>query len=120
MFVILTFNLPHFNLIGVGVTSRFCTAVVDVAAKPKGGDSMAVKAFVLIEVAMGKTKEVTTMLENMDGVKSVDAVTGPYDVIAIVEMPDVNALGGLLAKHIHSVSGIARTVTCLTMQLEQD
>jgi len=34
-------------------------------------------------------------------------------------MPDVNTLGDLVTKHIHSVSGIARTVTCLTMQLEQ-
>jgi DNA-binding Lrp family transcriptional regulator len=119
VFVILTFNLPHFDCIGVGAASGFSTAVIDGEAKPKGGDSMAVKAFVLIEVAMGKTKEVTTMLENMDGVKSVDAVTGPYDVIAIVEMPDVNTLGELVTKHIHSVSGIARTVTCLTMQLVQ-
>ena len=80
---------------------------------------MAVKAFVLIEVAMGKTKEVETVVGKVKGVKSADAVTGPYDVIAIVEMPDVNALGDLLAKNIHSVSGIARTVTCLTMQLGQ-
>jgi len=80
---------------------------------------MAVKAFILIEVAMGKTKEVTTMLENMAGVKSVDAVTGPYDVIAVVEMLDVDALGDLVTKHIHSVSGVARTVTCLTARLDK-
>jgi len=80
---------------------------------------MAVKAFVLIEVAMGKTKEVATMVGKVKGVKSVDAVTGPYDVIAIVEMPDMNTLGDLVTKHIHSVSGIARTVTCVTMQFGQ-
>jgi len=78
---------------------------------------MTVKAFVLIEAAMGKTKEVVAMLENAEGVKSVDAVTGPYDVIAVIEMPDVNAIGDLVTKHIHSVSGIARTVTCLTVRL---
>ena len=80
---------------------------------------MAVKAFVLIEVSMGKIKDVATAIEKVEGVKSADAVTGPYDVIAIVEMPDVNALGDLVSKQIHSVSGIARTVTCLTMQIEQ-
>ena len=80
---------------------------------------MTVKAFVLIEATMGKTKEVVATLENVEGVKSVEAVTGPYDVIAVVEMPDVDALGDLVTKHIHSVSGIARTVTCLTMQLGQ-
>ena len=79
---------------------------------------MAVKAFVLIEATMGKTREVVTTLEKVEGVKSVDAVTGPYDVIALIEMPDVNAIGDLVTKNIHSVSGIARTVTCLTVRLE--
>ena len=78
---------------------------------------MAAKAFVLIEVAVGKTKEVVTTLQKVDGVKSVEAVTGPYDIIAVVEKPDVNAIGDLVTRNIHSVSGIARTVTCLTVQL---
>jgi len=78
---------------------------------------VAVRAFVLIEVAVGKTKEVVTALQKVEGVKSVEAVTGPYDVIAVVERPDVNAVGDLVTKRIHSVGGIARTVTCLSVQL---
>lgn len=82
---------------------------------------MAVKAFVLIEVAVGKTKEVvatlTTLQKQVSEVKSVDAVTGPYDVIVMVEAADVNAIGDLVTRNIHSVDGIARTVTCLTVQL---
>ena len=78
---------------------------------------MAAKAFVLIEVAVGKTKDVVATLQKVEGVKSVEAVTGPYDIIAVVEMPDVNAIGDLVTRNIHSVSGIARTVTCLTVQL---
>jgi len=78
---------------------------------------VAVRAFVLIEVAVGKTKEVVTTLQKVEGVKSVEAVTGPYDVIAVVERPDVNAVGDLVTKNIHSVGGIARTVTCLSVQL---
>ncbi len=78
---------------------------------------MVVRAFVLIEVAVGKTKEVVTALRKVDGVQSVEAVTGPYDVIAVVEKPDVNAVGDLVTRNVHSISGIARTVTCLTVQL---
>jgi len=78
---------------------------------------MAVKAFVLIEVVVGKTKEVVTALQDVEGVKSVEAVTGPYDVIAVIEKPEVDAIGDLVTKKVHSVSGIARTVTCLTVQL---
>ncbi len=78
---------------------------------------MAAQAYVLIEVVPGKAKEVATALQKVKGIESVSAVTGPYDVIAVVEQPDVNAVGDLVAKHIHSVSGIARTVTCLSVQL---
>ena len=78
---------------------------------------MAVKAFVLIEAVVGKTKEVVTALQKVEGVKSVEAVTGPYDVIAVIEKPEVNAIGDLVTKNVHSVSGIARTVTCLTVRL---
>ena len=78
---------------------------------------MAVKAFVLIEVAVGKTEEVVTALRKVEGVKSVEAVTGPYDIITVVEGPDVNAIGDLVTRNIHSVSGVARTVTCLTVRL---
>ena len=78
---------------------------------------MAMKAFVLIEVVVGKTKEVVTALQDVEGVKSVEAVTGPYDVIAVIEKPEVDAIGDLVTKKVHSVSGIARTVTCLTVQL---
>jgi DNA-binding Lrp family transcriptional regulator len=78
---------------------------------------MAAKAFILVETTMGRTKEVVTLLEGVEGVKSVDAVTGPYDVIAVVEVPDVNALGDLVTKHMHSFDGVARTVTCITARL---
>jgi DNA-binding Lrp family transcriptional regulator len=78
---------------------------------------MVVRAFVLIEVAVGKTREVVTALRKVDGVQSVEAVTGPYDIIAVVEKPDVNAVGDLVTRNVHSISGIARTVTCLTVQL---
>ena len=49
---------------------------------------MAAKAFVLIETAVGKTKDVITVLQKTEGIKSVDAVTGPYDIIAVVEEGD--------------------------------
>lgn len=78
---------------------------------------MAVKAYVLIEVAVGKTKDVVTALQKVEGVQSVAAVTGPYDVIVVIEKPDVNAIGDMVTRNIHSVSGIARTVTCLTVHL---
>ena len=76
---------------------------------------MAAKAFVLIETAVGRTKEVAAALRQLKGVKSVDSVTGPYDVIAIIEGETLNEIGDLVTAKIHPVAGITRTVTCLAI-----
>ncbi len=73
------------------------------------------KAFVLIETAVGKTKEVVAKIRQLEGVKSVDPVTGPYDVIAIVESESLNDIGDLVTGKIHPIGGISRTVTCLSI-----
>ena len=46
---------------------------------------MAAKAFVLIKTVVGRTKDVVTSIGQLAGIKSVDTVTGPYDIIAVVE-----------------------------------
>lgn len=76
---------------------------------------MAAKAFVLIETTVGKTKEVVAKISQLEGVKSVDPVTGPYDVIAIVEAENLNSIGDLVTSKIHPIPGISRTVTCLAI-----
>jgi DNA-binding Lrp family transcriptional regulator len=80
---------------------------------------MAAKAYVLIETAVGKTKEVVAALQaqKLKEIKSVDLVTGPYDIIAVVEHDDFNAIGNLVTEKIHPVPGIARTVTCLSIRV---
>ncbi len=76
---------------------------------------MAAKAFVLIETAVGKNREVVAALRQLGGVKSVDAVTGPYDIIAIIEGETLNDIGDLITDKIHPIAGISRTVTCLAI-----
>lgn len=78
---------------------------------------MAIKAYVLIEVGIGKTKEVTQALQKIAGVKSVDAVTGPYDVIAQIEGASMNTVGDLITKEIHAVSGLTKTTTCVAVKV---
>lgn len=76
---------------------------------------MAAKAYILIETAVGKNKEVVAALAKLKGVKSVDTVTGPYDVIAVAEMETLNEIGELVTGRIHPIPGISRTVTCLAI-----
>ena len=76
---------------------------------------MVAKAFVLIETAVGKSREVHTALLKIKGVASVDTVTGPYDVIVILEAETLNEIGDVVTGKIHPIPGISRTVTCLRL-----
>jgi DNA-binding Lrp family transcriptional regulator len=76
---------------------------------------MAAKAFVLIETEVGKTRDVVTALQKLTGILSVDTVTGPYDIIAILEGKSLNDVGDLVTGKIHPIQGISRTVTCLAI-----
>ena len=78
---------------------------------------MAAKAFILIETSMGRSKEVVNSLVKMKikGIKSVDIVTGPYDIIAVLEAETLSGIGEIITGKIHAVDGISRTVTCLAV-----
>ncbi len=76
---------------------------------------MAAKAFILIETAVGRTREVANGIKRLEGVKSVDTVTGPYDIIVVAEAESLNDIGDLVTSKIHPVAGISRTVTCLVI-----
>jgi DNA-binding Lrp family transcriptional regulator len=76
---------------------------------------MAAKAFVLIETAVGKNREVLAVLGKLKGMESVNTVTGPYDIIAVVVRETLSDIGDLVTSKIHTVDGVTRTVTCLVI-----
>jgi len=76
---------------------------------------VAVKAYVLIEAHVGKTKEVVEAIRRLRGVASVDAVTGPYDAIAVIQAETLNEIGDIIVAMVHPVAGISRTVTCVVL-----
>ena len=73
------------------------------------------KAFILIETAVGKSRDVSGALQSLEGIVSVDMVTGPYDIVAVLEAPDLNSIGGMVTGRVHTIVGVQRTVTCLSM-----
>jgi DNA-binding Lrp family transcriptional regulator len=81
----------------------------------------AMKAYVLIETAAGKTPAVKRALARIKAgpstVVHLDGVTGPYDFIAIVEGPSLDAIGGLVTNEIGVVDGVTRTTTCLAVTI---
>lgn len=73
------------------------------------------RAYILIETVVGTSSKVVASLKAMEGVRSADFVTGPYDVIVEVEAIGEGALGELLEDHIRRVPGITKTITCLVV-----
>ena len=71
-------------------------------------------AYILIEAIPGKALELVSVIKEIKGVKTVHLVTGPYDIIAFVEAPDLKSLGELIVKRIQSTGYVARTLTCIT------
>jgi len=79
------------------------------------------KAYVLIETTAGKTKAVKKALSKIKSsrctVDSMDAVTGPYDFIAVVEGPNLDAIGQLVTEDIGTIDGVTRTTTCVAVAI---
>ncbi len=73
------------------------------------------KAFVLIETATGTSPRVVSLLKATPEVRSAHRVTGPHDIIAIVEVSDLEALGTWLADKVHPLPGVQKTVTCVAV-----
>jgi DNA-binding Lrp family transcriptional regulator len=74
---------------------------------------MVVKAFILIDTSPGKARDVAAKIRNVKGVSMAHAVTGPHDIIAIAEAPDVTTLGELVVQGIQSVPGVNRSLTSI-------
>ena len=73
-------------------------------------------AYILIEALPGKAIELTNVIKGIKGVQTVHIVTGPYDVIAYVEAPDLKSLGEMIVKRIQATGSVARTLTCITVE----
>jgi DNA-binding Lrp family transcriptional regulator len=80
-----------------------------------------VKAYVLIETAAGKTKAVkkgfATIRPSATAVVRLDAVTGPFDFIAVVEGASLDAVGRLVTDVIGTIDGVTRTTTCVAVTI---
>ncbi len=76
-----------------------------------------VQAYVLIQTEVGKAAQVAQEVEKIPGVRTAEAVTGPYDAIVHTEAEDVDSLGKLVVARIQAVEGITRTLTCPVVKL---
>lgn len=77
---------------------------------------MTIRAYLLIEAAAGKSDQVLRALQALAQTVRADRVTGPYDVICVLEIDELNDLGRLVRDRIHPIDGITRTMSCVSFQ----
>ncbi|MBI5955401.1 MAG: Lrp/AsnC ligand binding domain-containing protein [Chloroflexi bacterium] len=78
---------------------------------------MGAKAYVLVKTEADKTSSVVIALRCTPGVTTADAITGPYDAVAVMEGADVNAVGKVVLNDIRGIPGIRATLTCFVVQV---
>ncbi|MBN2043853.1 MAG: Lrp/AsnC ligand binding domain-containing protein [Anaerolineales bacterium] len=71
------------------------------------------KAYVLINVKMGRVREVVKNLKRSEKVVEASMTFGPYDAVALVQFDNLDELGNLLANVIQPIPGVLETLTCL-------
>ncbi len=72
-------------------------------------------SYVLIQLSPGKAKAAAETISKIHGVKMAHAVTGPFDVIAFAEVPDLTALSELVLARIQRVEGVEKTQTAVVV-----
>ncbi len=76
---------------------------------------MVSKGYVLLEAQAGKTEEALNKIRQIKGVKEVDLVTGPYDLIINIEADDLKQLGQIVSDEIQVIGGVTKTITCVVI-----
>ena len=72
-------------------------------------------AYVLIETEMGAAaaETVASSMRGKPGVVAADVVTGPHDVIAIVQ--DADAVARIVINDVQATEGVRHTNTCIAL-----
>jgi DNA-binding Lrp family transcriptional regulator len=69
------------------------------------------KAYLKIDIEIGKETDVKAALKKISGVKSADFVTGTQDLLALVEGKNYEEIVTKTLEEIRKVKGIKKTVT---------
>lgn len=76
---------------------------------------MAIKAYVLIVVDPGKTKNVFDALKAIDRVIEVHQVMGPYDILVEIEVDSLQDVPSILGEKIRVIDGIQSTTSLVAL-----
>jgi len=71
------------------------------------------RAYVLIQTVPGRVETIIRALGRMPTVDTVDPVTGPYDIVALLAVDEIHEISHLVAGTIGGMRGVTRTTTLI-------
>ena len=77
---------------------------------------MSQKAYVLIQTEMGTSASVANALRSKPGVLISDVVSGPHDLVAVVQGEDSDAIARTVINEIQSIKGVTHTTTYMVFE----
>ena len=75
------------------------------------------KAYIMIKIRPGEVKEVVRRLRETAHILEASMTFGPYDAVAVIESPDLDGLGTIIASSIQPMPGVKQTLTCLAVEV---
>ncbi len=76
-----------------------------------------VTAVVLVTTEGERVGEAAQRMLEIQGVTEVYSVTGPYDLVVMVRIPDFERLAEIVPEKLAQVSGVARTETMIAFRV---
>ncbi len=76
---------------------------------------MGVQAYVLVVTDPGKTRRVIQALRDVPGIVELHEVMGPYDIVAKIEVENLQDIPPILGGKIRTIEGIESTTSLVTL-----
>ena len=76
-----------------------------------------VTAVVLVRTERERVQEAAQAILKIEGVREVYSVTGPYDLVVMVRIPDFERLAEIVPENLAQVPGVDRTETMVAFRM---
>lgn len=77
-------------------------------------------AYLWLEIERGKLNSVIEQMKPLEAIRFLAVATGPYDLVAMVVLPNRQQLIRLLNEELPSIPGVVSTETSIVLQIHKE
>ena len=72
-----------------------------------------VEAYILLNTETGRWRSATEAIQELNGIKKIERITGDYDIVILAEAPDISTLTETIVEKIHKIEGVTDSTTSI-------